>query len=75
MDSTSPAGKFNSLFRVGHYICEMSYSHGSGLHSEWSPDLPPKLSAAEWAQYRAGRNALVSEVARAIGARVMLVEA
>jgi hypothetical protein len=37
--------------------------------------MPRRLSDDEWGQYRAGRDALLAEVAAAIGGNVLVVEA
>jgi len=44
------------------------------LAAEWSPDLPRRLSKREWREYRAGRDALVADIAKAIGGTVLGVE-
>ena len=41
---------------------------------EWAPDAPPSMSAAEWGQYRAGRNAALAELARELGSNVAVLE-
>jgi len=42
---------------------------------EWAPDEPQRLNAAELAEYRAGRNAALAELAREMGIRVAVLEA
>lgn len=64
-------------FRVGRYTCAMRYPlpAGSGqLQAEWQPEVPGKLTAAEIAQYRAGRDELLTEVARQTGLNIAVVE-
>jgi hypothetical protein len=58
------------------YKCEMTYSKIRGLRGEWSPDLPTQrsLSEQEIKQYRAGRDALLAEVAEDLGGNVAVVE-
>jgi len=41
---------------------------------EWSPSMPHRLTEAQAAQYRAGRDAAIQELARASGLRIGLVE-
>ena len=75
-NTTNPAGWTNT-FRAGRYICEMSYSPGSGLAAKWSPAVPTRstFSDTDMAQYRAGRTALLAEVSKAIGGAVLVLEA
>lgn len=64
-------------FSVGRYVCHMAYPlpAGSGqLEANWSPEMPAKLSAAEMSQYRAGRDALIAQVAEQTGLNVAVVE-
>jgi hypothetical protein len=65
-----------SRFPVGRYVCEMSWSPGSGLRCEWSPDVPPpkSLDKEEVREYRAGRDALLQKVASTIGGNILVVE-
>jgi len=64
-----------NTFRVGRFICEMTFADGH-LSAQWSPDVPKRgsLSRKEVEQYRAGRNALMAEVAKAIGGDVLVLE-
>jgi hypothetical protein len=42
---------------------------------EWAPSLPKsRLTVAEIAQYRAGRDAAIVDIARELGIRVAVVE-
>lgn len=41
---------------------------------EWSPSMPGRLTAEERQQYRAGRDAAITELSEAMGLRVALVE-
>jgi hypothetical protein len=64
-----------NTFRVGCFICEMTFADGH-LSAQWSPDVPRRgsLSGGETAQYRAGRDALMAEVAKVIGGNVLVLE-
>jgi hypothetical protein len=68
-------GEWTNRFRVGRFVCEMSYRQSAGLKAEWTPALPAKMSDDMWRQYRAGRDALCGEVAKALGQAVLVVEA
>jgi len=46
----------------------------AGLCAEWAPSLPRRLSRAERRRYRAGRDALLAELATRTGLRIMVVE-
>jgi hypothetical protein len=61
-----------NAFRVGRYLCEMSYANGE-LIAEWSPRVPPKLSKKMLRQYCAGRDALLMQIAVQIGRGSVLV--
>jgi hypothetical protein len=70
-----------STFKVGRFTCTLTVDCGavapgaSGMMwAEWKPDLPRKLNARALTDYRAGRDALYSKVANAIGGNVMLAE-
>jgi hypothetical protein len=67
--------KWTNTFLVGIYKCKMTYSREGGLNAEWTPDLPDRqLSSQEASQYRAGRDALLQEVGKEIGGKVLVVE-
>jgi hypothetical protein len=66
--------EWESTFRVGVFTCAMTYKPGRELKVEWCPSMPRRLSDQEWGQYRAGRDALLAEVASAIGGNVLVVE-
>jgi hypothetical protein len=66
--------EWNSTFRVGIYVCEMTYGPRRDLKVRWRPSMPRRLSDQEWDEYRAGRDSLLAEVATAIGGGVMVVE-
>lgn len=42
--------------------------------AEWSPTEPSRLTAAEWAQYRAGRNHALAGIAAELGITVAVLE-
>jgi hypothetical protein len=61
---------YSSKFKVGHYTCTMTFvSSACRFECAWDPHEPPQksLSKAAIAEYRAGRDALLAEVAREIG--------
>lgn len=68
--------EWRNVFRVGVYTCAMTYRPGRELKVEWRPDMPNarSFSAQMMAEYRAGRDALLAEVATAIGGNVVVVE-
>jgi hypothetical protein len=68
--------EWKNTFRVGVYVCEMTYRPGHELKAAWRPDIPKarSFSAQMMDEYRAGRDALLAEVAIAIGGNVMVVE-
>lgn len=41
---------------------------------EWTPHVPPRLTDAEIAEYRAGRTRAMADLARLRGGSVLLVE-
>jgi hypothetical protein len=41
---------------------------------EWDPAAPARLSAAEWQEYRAGRNAALADISRELGISVGVLE-
>jgi hypothetical protein len=49
---------------------------GQGVHVavEWVPDVPGRLTAAELRQYRAGRDAVIADVAQTLGISVAVVD-
>lgn len=66
--------KMENMFRVGKYKCRLEYSTEYGMRSEWEPKLPSNLSKKELRQYRDGRNALIVELAKALGGSIVVVE-
>ena len=41
---------------------------------EWSPNPPARMNAAEWHQYRTGRNAAIAELAAVLGINAAVVD-
>jgi hypothetical protein len=72
MDEAKRRPEWKNTFRVGNYTCAMTYDE-EGIWAEWTPEVPPALSDQGWAEYRAGRDALMGEVAAAIG-NVVVIE-
>lgn len=66
-------------WQVGNRTCMMTVPRpqpGRPVHLaiEWSPTMPRRLSRGELAQYRAGRNAAIADVARELGVTAALLE-
>ena len=66
-------------FRVGKYTCSMIYplpAASGPIQVTWEPEIPrPRtLTAAELAQYLAGRDALIAEIARLTGQNILMVD-
>jgi hypothetical protein len=62
--------KITNTFKVGRFTCELTFADGQLSR----PGLPKRLSNKEWKAYRAGRDALMAEVAKMLGAGVLLLE-
>jgi len=69
-------GNFSTTFRVGRkYWCTVTYpatddADGIGaLAMQWSPRPPRRLTNSEFRDYRRGRDAMLAEAARLLGAR------
>jgi hypothetical protein len=63
-------GTYSATFRVGPYTARMTFNPNTRqLACEWDPHTPPakSLTRKEIDQYRSGRDALLAEVARAMG--------
>jgi hypothetical protein len=74
--------KKTKTFRVGEYMCEMTadpntFAIGVRWTPDWSPTDPNRhiFSAAELAQYRAGRNLLLQELTPAGAGDILIIEA
>jgi hypothetical protein len=67
---------YSATFEVGRYTCTMTFVQSApALQCAWSPHTPPakSLSRKEIDQYRAGRDALMAEVARDYG-NILIVD-
>jgi len=65
---------------VGARTCTLTVprpKRGKPVHAciEWSPSVPLSLSAAEWAQYRAGRDAAMVDLARVVRGKAAVLSA
>jgi hypothetical protein len=68
---------YSTTFKVGSYSCTMTFAQSTRqLACEWDPHEPPakSLTKAEINQYRAGRDALMAEVARALGGGILIID-
>jgi hypothetical protein len=74
-----PGGILRTTFPVGNrYRCTMTMDvnslaagpAGGMLNAQWEPSLPNQLSANEWRDYRAGRDAFLRRAASIAGRRV-----
>jgi hypothetical protein len=74
MDEAKRRPEWKNTFRVGDYTCEMTYNEGGTLRAEWRPNVPRNLPAGAMEEYRAGRDALMGEVAAALGGRALVIE-
>ena len=54
MNNTGTAGKMTSTFRVGCFVCDLTYGLDGELSARWSPSVPRRLAAWEMTQYRRG---------------------
>lgn len=67
--------QWSTIFRVGAlYRCEITFSKRAGIRAQWWPAAPRELPPECVAEYRAGRDALLAEISREIGA-VVVIEA
>lgn len=76
---TASAALITRAWRVGSRTVTLSVPKPDGarpvcMSVEWAPNLPRKLSAEEWKQYRAGRDAALAELAKQLGGAVGLIE-
>ena len=77
MSAEAPA--FARTWQVGRYMATLTVPQlkpGRVLNAviEWSPDRPGRLTAAEWSEYRAGRNAAMAAMAEAMGIRAAVID-
>lgn len=67
-------------FPVGRYTATLTVprapANGAAICAsmEWAPELPSRLTPAELAQYRQGRDAALREVARVLGLNVGVLD-
>jgi hypothetical protein len=70
--------EITTTFRVGRrYRCSLRYPSPEcgGLIAEWEPSFPTRrLTKAELADYRQGRDTFFAEIARMIGGNVLIIE-
>lgn len=76
---TAEAATISRTWKVGNRTVTLTLPKPKrgGVQScviEWAPDVPPTVSAAELAEYRAGRNAALAELARELGGNVAVLE-
>src|SRR5258707_1220048 len=71
-----PPAAIEITFTVGRFTCRMWFPLPDGpLSATWEPEKPGRLTGAEMAAYRDGRNALIAEVTRQTGLRIAVIEA
>jgi len=66
-------------WRVGIFTCTLTIVPNGRSGSvrgvtAWHPGLPPTLDEVEAEQYRRGRNAAISDLARDLGVTVAVIE-
>lgn len=66
-------------FMVGAYECTLTFpptKRGAvvSMAAEWAPNVPDSLTNEELAQYRAGRNRALADLAEIIGGSVAVIE-
>lgn len=68
--------KWENTFRVGVYTCHITFSKNCGVKASWSPCMPEakSFSQQQMAEYRAGRDNLLAEVAKEMGGNVLVIE-
>lgn len=70
---------FTGTFPVGERTVTLTVSRGrkggpGAMVVEWTADRPARLTPAELAEYRAGRDAALAELGHLLGGRVAVVE-
>ena len=75
---TAEAAAFTATWRVGSRTVTLTSPRpkpGRALSAviEWDPAMPRKLSPAEMAEYRAGRDAALADMAQALGVTVAVL--
>ncbi len=76
--SAEPA-VFVRSWRVGRWTCTLTVPQATrgvvrSAVTEWAPSFPTELSPEERAQYRAGRNAALAELAQHLGGKVAVLD-
>ena len=66
-------------WKAGGYTCEMTVQRpkpGAVVNAlvEWSPNEPSRLTAEEWAEYRAGRNRAIAQLAAELCINVAVLD-
>jgi hypothetical protein len=75
---TAEAAAFTRTWRAGRYTVQLTAprpkpGQAQSAVIEWSPRLPRKLTPAESAEYRTGRDAALLELSKALGIPVVVV--
>lgn len=73
------AAVLTRTFTVGRFECTLTFppterGNAIALTAEWSPHVPKRLSSTEIAEYRAGRDSALKELAAIIGGNVAVIE-
>jgi hypothetical protein len=64
----------SSTVEVGRYRAHMTFGLNGSFTCEWSPKKPADITTPEVAEYRRGRNELVSRAVAELGVKVVVVE-
>ena len=60
---------------IGKFTCEFTFDDEQNHFAvEWAPEIPTKLTPKEIAEYEALRHRFVTEIMRATGVEVMIVD-
>lgn len=73
------AAAFVRSWRVGPYTAKLTVPQivagkPAAACVEWSPSEPTRLDAQQWREYRAGRNAVLAELAQQLGGSVAVID-
>lgn len=76
---SASAAVITRSWKVGHRTVAVTIPRpipGKVVHAafEWEPDVPTKLSADEWAEYRTGRHAALTAIAEALQINVGVLD-
>ena len=76
---SAQAASLVRTFSVGRYRCTLIFpppKRGDvlAMAAEWSPSTPDRLTSAELALYREGRNRALKELAEIVGGNVAVIE-